>query len=85
MLAQLTPGLDNLAIIDGRLFVSNFTGEITEILTGGETRTVLAGGSLDGVTQVVGPFAVPQKGARLQLSLREPRGFYQILNPIFKP
>jgi sugar lactone lactonase YvrE len=44
VLAQLTPGLDNLAIIDGRLFVSNFTGEITEILTGGETRTVLAGG-----------------------------------------
>ena len=44
LLAQLTPGLDNLAIVDGRLFVSNFTGEITEILGGGETRTVLPGG-----------------------------------------
>jgi sugar lactone lactonase YvrE len=44
LLAQLTPGLDNLAIADGRLFVSNFTGEITEILGGGETRTVLSGG-----------------------------------------
>ena len=44
MLAQLNPGLDNLAIVDGRLFVSNFTGEITEILGGGETRTVLPGG-----------------------------------------
>src|SRR6185503_5563568 len=33
----------NLAIADGRLFVSNFTGEITEIV-GGETRTVLPGG-----------------------------------------
>ena len=32
LLAQLAPGLDNLAIADGRLFVSNFTGEITEIL-----------------------------------------------------
>ncbi len=44
LLAQLTPGLDNLALVDGRLFVSNFTGEITEILGGGETRTVLPGG-----------------------------------------
>ncbi len=44
LLAQLNPGLDNLAIADGRLFVSNFTGEITEILGGGETRTALPGG-----------------------------------------
>lgn len=43
VLAQLTPGLDNLAIADGRLFVSNFTGEITEIAAGG-TATVLPGG-----------------------------------------
>jgi sugar lactone lactonase YvrE len=43
VLAQLNPGLDNLAIADGRLFVSNFTGEITEI-AGGDTTTVLAGG-----------------------------------------
>ncbi|ULE35386.1 Vgb family protein [Mycobacterium sp. IDR2000157661] len=44
LLAQLNPGLDNLAFVGERLFVSNFTGEITEILAGGETRTVLAGG-----------------------------------------
>lgn len=43
VLAQLNPGLDNLAIADGRLFVSNFTGEITEIV-GGETTTMLPGG-----------------------------------------
>jgi sugar lactone lactonase YvrE len=43
VLAQLTPGLDNCAMVDGRLFVSNFTGEITEVLGGGETRTVLPG------------------------------------------
>ena len=43
VLAQLTPGLDNCTFVDGRLFVSNFTGEITEILGGGETRTVLPG------------------------------------------
>lgn len=43
VLAQLNPGLDNLAIADGKLFVSNFTGEITQI-AGGQTATVLPGG-----------------------------------------
>ena len=44
VLAQLTPGLDNCTFVGDRLFVSNFTGEITEILPGGDTRTVLPGG-----------------------------------------
>jgi hypothetical protein len=44
LLAQLTPGLDNLTFVGDRLFVSNFTGEITEILPGGDTSTVLPGG-----------------------------------------
>ena len=44
VLAQLNPGLDNLTFVGDRLFVSNFTGEITEILGGGQTATVLPGG-----------------------------------------
>jgi sugar lactone lactonase YvrE len=44
VLAQLNPGLDNLTFVGDRLFVSNFTGEITEVLSGGETRTLLPGG-----------------------------------------
>lgn len=44
VLATLNPGLDNLTFVGDRLFVSNFTGEITEILDGGECRTVLPGG-----------------------------------------
>lgn len=44
VLAQLNPGLDNCTFIGGRLFVSNFTGEITEILGDGTTRTALPGG-----------------------------------------
>ena len=44
VLAHLTPGLDNLTFVGDRLFVSNFTGEITEILPGGETIIVLPGG-----------------------------------------
>lgn len=44
VLAALAPGLDNLTFAGDRLFVSNFTGEITEILSGGDSRTVLPGG-----------------------------------------
>ena len=44
VLATLTPGLDNCAFVDGRLFVSNFTGAITEITAAGEARALLPGG-----------------------------------------
>jgi sugar lactone lactonase YvrE len=44
VLADLNPGLDNSTFVGDRLFVSNFTGEITEILDGGQTQTVLPGG-----------------------------------------
>jgi sugar lactone lactonase YvrE len=44
VLAQLNPGLDNLTLVGDRLFASNFTGEVTEILRGGETHTLLPGG-----------------------------------------
>jgi sugar lactone lactonase YvrE len=44
VLADLNPGLDNSTFVGDRLFVSNFTGEITEILNSGKTRTVLDGG-----------------------------------------
>ncbi|MCV7280698.1 SMP-30/gluconolactonase/LRE family protein [Mycolicibacterium flavescens] len=44
VLAQLHPGIDNLTFAGDRLFVSNFTGEITEILGTGETRALLTGG-----------------------------------------
>ncbi|ORV50011.1 gluconolaconase [Mycolicibacter engbaekii] len=44
VLAQLQPGLDNCTFVDGRLLVSNFTGEITEISGAGQIRTVLPGG-----------------------------------------
>ena len=44
LLAQLSPGLDNCTFVDGRLLVSNISGEITEILRSGETRSVLPAG-----------------------------------------
>ena len=51
----------------------------------GEQRTVVIGGTLGGVTQIVGPFAVPRQGARLAIRLREHRSFYQMLSPTFRP
>src|SRR5882757_9336294 len=44
LLAQLNPGLDNCAFVGDLVLVSNFTGEVTEISSGGQTRTVLPGG-----------------------------------------
>jgi len=44
VIADLNPGLDNATFVGDRLFVSNFTGEITEVLTGGATQTTLPGG-----------------------------------------
>src|SRR6201996_5221798 len=55
VLAELSPGLDNLTFVDDRLFVSNFTGEITEILAGGKTQTVLPGGLNWPLDLAVGP------------------------------
>ncbi|MGV9408624.1 SMP-30/gluconolactonase/LRE family protein [Nocardia sp. NPDC003693] len=46
LLAQLNSGLDNCTFVGDRLFVSNFCGEITEVLAGGETKQLLAGGLL---------------------------------------
>ncbi|MFB4298659.1 SMP-30/gluconolactonase/LRE family protein [Actinomadura sp. NTSP31] len=44
VLATIAPGLDNLTFVGDRLFVSGFTGQITEILGGGRTRAVLPEG-----------------------------------------
>ncbi|WP_396890859.1 gluconolaconase [Mycobacterium sp. Z3061] len=55
VLAQLNPGLDNLTFVGNRLLVSNFTGEITEILADGQTRTVLGGGLNWPLDLAVGP------------------------------
>ncbi len=44
VLATLDPGLDNLAFVGDRLFVSNFDGRITEVLAGGKTRMLLPHG-----------------------------------------
>lgn len=44
VLATLTPGLDNCSFVDGRLFVSTFTGLITEVPANGQPTALLPGG-----------------------------------------
>lgn len=44
VLANLTPGLDNVTFVGNRTFVSNMTGYITEILGSGQTKDLIADG-----------------------------------------
>jgi len=44
VLANLTPGLDNSTFVGDRLFVSNISGYVTEILQGGKTRDLVPDG-----------------------------------------
>jgi sugar lactone lactonase YvrE len=44
VLAQLTPGLDNSTFVGDRLFVSNISGYVTEILKDGKTRDLVPDG-----------------------------------------
>lgn len=44
VLADLTPGLDNSTFVGDRLFVSNISGYVTEILEGGKTRDLVPDG-----------------------------------------
>ena len=44
VMANLSPGLDNVTFVGKRVFVSNISGYITEILDGGKTRDLIADG-----------------------------------------
>jgi sugar lactone lactonase YvrE len=44
VLANLTPGLDNVTFVGERMFVSNISGYIVEILEGGKTRDLVPDG-----------------------------------------
>jgi sugar lactone lactonase YvrE len=44
VLANLTPGLDNVTFVGKRLFVSNISGYVTEILEGGKTKDLVPDG-----------------------------------------
>ena len=51
----------------------------------GDQRVVAMGGKLDGVTQIVGPFGMPEVGARVSVGLRDARGLLKMLRTSFQP
>lgn len=44
VLATIAPGLDNLSFVGDRLFVSSISGQVNEVLAGGELRSVIPDG-----------------------------------------
>ncbi|HEY9547048.1 MAG TPA: SMP-30/gluconolactonase/LRE family protein, partial [Solimonas sp.] len=79
LLAQLTQGLDNVTFVGQRMFVSNISGYVTEILDGGKTRDLVPDGfnwplglavDADGLFFVAdGPFSYTLRpGARRELA-----------------
>jgi hypothetical protein len=51
----------------------------------GDQRTVAMGGKIDGIAQIVGPFAPPETGARVSIGLRDGRGLMKVLRTNFQP
>jgi hypothetical protein len=50
-----------------------------------EQQIMVWGGKLDGKTQVVGPFTVPELGTEVAVRLRDGRGLMKALSPRFQP
>lgn len=85
VLAQLSPGLDNLSFVGRRLFVSNIAGQVTEILGGGATRELVT----DGLSWPLG-LAVDAAGAVYVADgpfswLLQPGGQRQCAGMLFSP
>lgn len=51
----------------------------------GDQRVTAMGGKLDGVTQIVGPFGMPEVGTRVTVGLRDGRGLLKTLRTTFQP
>ncbi|WP_245006032.1 MULTISPECIES: SMP-30/gluconolactonase/LRE family protein [Rhodococcus] len=85
VLASLNPGLDNLTFVGDRLFVSSFTGQITEILDGGRTRTALADGLTWPLDLTVGPDGTLYIADGTFLLALEPSGELRTLGMLFSP
>lgn len=85
VLAALSPGLDNLTFVGDRLFVSNWSGEITEILGDGQTRETLPGGLNWPLDLAVAPDGTLYVADGTNLYVLLPGGELQSLGMLFTP
>jgi sugar lactone lactonase YvrE len=85
VLATIAPGLDNLTFVGNRLFVSGFTGQITEILGGGETRAVLPGGLTWPLDLTVGGDGTLYVSDGTHFYVLTPGGGLEMLGMLFSP
>ena len=88
VLATIAPGLDNLTFVGNRLFVSSFTGQITEILGGGrnpKTRTVLPSGLTWPLDLTVGNDGTLYVSDGTYFYALPPGGELQMLGMLFSP
>jgi sugar lactone lactonase YvrE len=85
VLATLSPGLDNLTFVGDRLFVSCFTGQITEVLGGGQTRTVVPSGLTWPLDLTVADDGVLYVSDGTYFYALPPGGQPQILAMLFSP
>ncbi len=85
VLAKLSPGLDNLTLVGTRLLVSNINGQITEVLNGGDTRTVLPGGLNWPLDLVVGDDGQLYIADGTNLYVLQPGGALRSVGNLFSP
>jgi len=85
VLATIAPGLDNLTFAGNRLFVSSFTGQITEILGGGRTRAVLPSGLTWPLDLTVGNDGTLYVSDGTYFYALPPGGELQMLGMLFSP
>ncbi|MBD0322268.1 MAG: SMP-30/gluconolactonase/LRE family protein, partial [Aldersonia sp.] len=85
LLAQLSPGLDNLTFVGDRLFVSSFTGKVTEIFANGETSAALPDGLTWPLDLTVGTDGTVYIADGTFLLALAPGGELQTLGMLFSP
>ncbi|MDD9966221.1 MAG: SMP-30/gluconolactonase/LRE family protein [Myxococcales bacterium] len=85
VLASLDPGVDNLTFVGERLFVSSFTGQITEILGGGRTKTLLPRGLSWPLDLTVGPDGNVYVADGHHFFVLQPGGELETVATLFSP
>jgi sugar lactone lactonase YvrE len=85
VLAQLEPGLDNLSFVGERLFVSSFTGQVSEVLDGGRTRALLPGGFNGPLDVAIGGDGRLYVADGAQLFARHADGSFKVVGMLFTP